>query len=135
MVGEDGGRNPASYPIWLPYDYQYEVQLGGCSAQMAIDSVFQNTEHGGLKQFGQRLHLGEIGLAVGAEAMVDVIVNERALGGDHRFLHGLERHRDVGARPAFLDHVDDMPQMAVRRLEALDDSGMGCVSMWFCHKD
>ena len=103
--------------------------------QMAIGSVFQNIEHGGLKQFGQRLHLGEIGLAVGAEAMVDVIVNERALGGNHRFLHGPELHGNVGAGPAFLDHVDNMPQMAVRALKALDDTGMGCVSMWFCHKD
>ena len=101
---------------------------------MAIGAVFQNTEHGELKQFGERLHLDEIGLAVGVKAVVNVIVDQRALGGGHRLLHGLELHRDVGARPAFLDHVDNMPQMTVRALQPLDDTGMGCMPMGLCHK-
>ena len=62
-----------------------------------------------------------------------MIVNERALGGRNRLLHGLELHRDVGAGPPVLDHSDHRVQMAVRALEAFDDAGMGCVSIMLCH--
>ena len=99
----------------------------------AIGPVGEDSEHDGSEQFGQRLDLGEVCLTAGAEAMVDVILNQGALGGRHGLLDGLELHGDVRTGPTFLDHADDMTQMAVRPLQPLDDAGMTCMPMEFCH--
>ena len=87
----------------------------------------------GLKQLGEPLHLDKVRCAALAKAMVDMIMNKSALGGDDGFFHGLELHRDIGAGSTFLDHANDMTQMAVRSLQPFDQSSMGCVLMGFRH--
>ena len=61
--------------------------------------------------------------------MVDMIVDQRALGAGNGVLNCLELLRDIDAWPALLDHCGDTAQMTVRAIEALDDRGMAGVSI------
>ena len=47
------------------------------------------------------------------EAMLDVIVNEFALGVRDRLFHGVELLREFKAGATFLDHRDQRSQMAI----------------------
>lgn len=58
------------------------------------------------------------------EAMVEVVVDQGALGLFYRSLDGMELLGDVNARPSRFDHLDDGLQMAVSALEPLCDRGM-----------
>ena len=55
------------------------------------------------------------------EAVVDVVVDERALGAGNRAFNGLKLLGDVDAGPLFLDHPDDAAQMTRCAVQALDD--------------
>jgi hypothetical protein len=58
------------------------------------------------------------------EAVVDVIVNQGLLGVLDGALDRLKLLRDLRARPALLDHLDDHAKMAIGTLETLDDRGV-----------
>lgn len=63
------------------------------------------------------------------EAMVDVIIDQRALGAGNGVLDGLELLRDIDAWPTLFDHCGDTSQMAIRAIQSLDDRGMAGVSV------
>ena len=58
------------------------------------------------------------------QAVIDMIVDERALGAGDRVLHRLKLLRDIDARPLLFDHPDDAFQVPGRTVEPLDDRGM-----------
>lgn len=61
--------------------------------------------------------------------MVDMIVDERALGAGDSILHRLELLREIDAGPLLLDHPDDTAQMAGRTVQPLDYGRMTGVSI------
>ncbi|RML53385.1 hypothetical protein ALQ93_102534 [Pseudomonas syringae pv. pisi] len=61
--------------------------------------------------------------------MIDMILNQRALGLAHRFLDRVQLLGDVHALAPFFDHGDDAAQMTVGPFQALDDSFVGLVRM------
>ena len=66
------------------------------------------------------------------KAVIDVILNERALGIGNGLFHRIQLLGDVGAAGMRLDHPDDMRQMSGRALEALGNRRMRCVQMRLC---
>ena len=101
--------------------------------QISIGSVGQYIEYDGLKQLGECFYLGEVQISASSKAVVDMIVDEGALGDGDGLFHGLELYRDFGTGPAVLDHANDMTQMTVSALQPLGDAGMGCMLMGFWH--
>jgi hypothetical protein len=63
------------------------------------------------------------------QAMVDVILDQRAFGLANCFFHRVQLLRDVHALTAFFDHGDDAAQVAVGAFEALDDRRVAVVDM------
>ncbi len=63
------------------------------------------------------------------ETMIDVIVDQRFLGGDDRLFDRVKLLSNVDARPAALDHLDNAAQMTARPIEPLDDRGMAVVAV------
>jgi hypothetical protein len=63
------------------------------------------------------------------EAMVDMVLDQRALGLANRFFHGMQLLRDVHALTALFDHGDDAAQVAVGAFKALDDRFVALVDM------
>ena len=63
------------------------------------------------------------------EAMIDMIVDEGALGAGDGALDGLELLRDINAGPLVLDHADDAAQMTGSAVEPLDDRRVTGVSV------
>jgi hypothetical protein len=63
------------------------------------------------------------------EAMIDMIVDERALGAGDGVLDRLELLREVDAWALLLDHPDDAAQMAGSTIQALDDGRVTGVSI------
>ena len=58
------------------------------------------------------------------KAVIDMIVDQRALGAGDCTFDGLELLRDVDAGSLLLDHPYDAAQMTRRSVEALDDRRM-----------
>jgi hypothetical protein len=63
------------------------------------------------------------------QAMVDVILDQRAFGLAHGFFHRVQLLRDVHALTALFDHGDDAAQVAVCAFETLDDRRVAMVDM------
>jgi hypothetical protein len=63
------------------------------------------------------------------QAVVDVILDQRALGLAHGFFYGVQLLRDVHALTALFDHGDDAAQVAVCAFETLDDRRVAVVDM------
>ena len=61
------------------------------------------------------------------QAVVEVVVDQAALGLRHRAFHRMQLLGDVEARSPRLDHRDDAAQMPLGALQPLDDGGMGGV--------
>ncbi len=65
------------------------------------------------------------------QAMVDVIIDERAFGASDRLFDGVKLLRYIDARAACLDHLDDTAKMTVGAFQAFDDgrvTGMGMMT-------
>ncbi|PRD26010.1 UNVERIFIED_CONTAM: hypothetical protein NCL1_39267 [Trichonephila clavipes] len=108
--------------------------LGG--EQVAVGAVIQDGEHRtASEQFGQRLHFGQNGVLVMGQAVVDVVVDQDALGRRHRAFHRRELAGDVEAGFSPFDHPDDVPQMPLGALEPLHQVGMGGVLMHVFHAE
>src|SRR5262245_24996693 len=79
-------------------------------------------------EFGQssarRLAVGVHGIV---ETMVDVIVDQLALGIADRGLDRVQLLGKLQAGPAVLDHANQGAQMTLGTLQALDDVRMACV--------
>jgi signal transduction histidine kinase len=71
---------------------------------------------------------------VNIEAMIHVIVDQRAFGVHHCFLDRLQLLRDLEAGLARLDHRDHCSQVPVGAFQRGDQGGMGCVNMGPCHR-
>jgi hypothetical protein len=72
------------------------------------------------------------------QAVIDVILDERALGLAYGFFDSVELLGNVYALSTFFDHGDDAAQVSVRTFEALDDRlvalvGMGMAVFVFAH--
>ena len=63
------------------------------------------------------------------QAVIDVILNQGALGLAYGLLHGMQLLRDIHALTAILDHGDDAAQMALGALQALHDIAVALVSV------
>jgi len=63
------------------------------------------------------------------QAMIDVIVDECALGAGDSILDRLELLSDIDAGPLLLDHPDDAAQMTGSSVQPLDDRRMTGVSV------
>lgn len=60
--------------------------------------------------------------------MVDMVVDEHLFGLDQRLFDRAELLRHVDAGPSFLNHLDDLAQMAIGTLERLDHVGVRLVN-------
>jgi len=67
------------------------------------------------------------------EAMVNVIVDQRALGLSNGFLDGMKLLGEIEARTFFIEHLNDAAKMAFGALQSLDDIRMGFVNVIVCH--
>ena len=81
---------------------------------------------------GDRLELsGDWGVAGAGqgvvEAMVDMVLNQRAFGLLDRLLHCMQLLRDIGAGLCVFNHSDDARQMPVGAFQPFDDCRMGCM--------
>jgi hypothetical protein len=88
--------------------------------------------------FGDCLEFGSNRRVVGPsegciEAMVNVILDQRAFGLLNRLLHRMQFLRDIGAWLRVFDHLYDACQMPVGTFQPLDDCRMGCMRCMFCH--
>ena len=61
--------------------------------------------------------------------MVNVIVDQRALGFANGFFNGMKLLGEIKAGAPFIEHRDDPAQMALGPLQPLDDIRMGFVRM------
>ena len=61
------------------------------------------------------------------QAMVDVIMNERAPGVGNRTFDCVKLLREIDALPSAFNHSDYRCQMTVRSFETLNDCGVGLV--------
>ena len=73
--------------------------------------------------------MGGVLLPARTEAMVDVGGEQGALVGRHGLLHRLDLDGDLGAGPTGVGHLDDVAEVPVGALQALDEGGVGRVSM------
>lgn len=68
------------------------------------------------------------------QAVVDVILDQGALGLAHGFFHRMQLLGDIHAGAPFLDHADDTAQVALGALEPFDDVAVTLmVVMIFMH--
>jgi len=77
-----------------------------------------------LLQFVQGRSAGAVGRR---ETMLDVIMDQLALGVGEGVLNSVQLLGEVEARPALLKHRQNLAEMAVGALEALDDFGVAGV--------
>ena len=63
------------------------------------------------------------------EAMIDVVIDKRALGAGDSILDRLELLRDIDAGPLLLDHPNDAAKMTGSPVQPLDDRRMTSVSV------
>jgi hypothetical protein len=61
------------------------------------------------------------------QAVVDVILNQRAFGLTHRFLNRMQLLGNVNARASIFDHANNAAQMAFGTLQPFDDVAMTLV--------
>ena len=86
------------------------------------------SQHAGSQIFREGLELADRRLGVHlVEAVLEVIVDQFALGVGDSFFDGVELLGEVDARAPFGEHREDARQMAVRPLQASDDLGVGSV--------
>ena len=88
---------------------------------------------------GDRLELsgawGVAGAGQGVvEAMVDMVLNQRAFGLRDGLFNSMKLLGDVGAGALCLNHPDYTQKMPVGTFQPLDDIGVGCMVGVFCHK-
>ncbi|CAK7262250.1 protein of unknown function (plasmid) [Shinella sp. WSC3-e] len=105
--------------------------------EVAIGSVLEDAEHAVSDRseiFGDRLELGHGASLVGGqgadhilEAMVEMVLDQRALGIGDRLFDGMKLLCEIEAGAPVLDHRDDALQMSLGPLQPLDDLGMGLV--------
>ncbi len=67
------------------------------------------------------------------KAIVEMVLNQGFLGLTDGFLDGVKLLRDVETRAAVTDHSDNAAQMPFGAFEALDDFGMGFVTVLSGH--
>lgn len=67
----------------------------------------------------------------GIEAMIHVIVDERALGVHHGLFHGVELLCDFKAGLSSLDHLDHRAQMPVGAFQPGDQGRVTCMQVRF----
>lgn len=77
---------------------------------------------------GQRLVFDGI-----AKAVVEVIMDQRTLGGVDSPLDGVKLLNDLGARPMLFDQTDHVFQVTTRPLEAIDDLRVTGVNVIVLH--
>lgn len=63
------------------------------------------------------------------QAVIDMVLDQRAFGLTDRFFHGMQLLRDVDAGTTVFDHADDAAQMTLRTLQPFDDIAMTLVLM------
>jgi hypothetical protein len=68
---------------------------------------------------------------LGIQAMVHVVMDQRALGVHHGLLHGLQSAPRSQAGLARLDHLDHRAQMPVGAFQPGDQGGVGCMQVRF----
>src|SRR6056297_2072283 len=106
---------------------------------MAVGAVSEDREHGrSLQILGDCLEISSDRGSVSThqcivEAMIDMILDQRAFGLLHRLLHGMKLLCDVHAGLFVLNHLDDAGQVPVGTFQPLDDGGVTCMSRMFCH--
>jgi hypothetical protein len=66
------------------------------------------------------------------KTVIDVILNQRALGLAHRFLDRMKLLGDVYTLAAFFDHGDDASQVSIRTLKAFDNRIVGLMRVGMC---
>jgi hypothetical protein len=59
--------------------------------------------------------------------MIEMVLDQSALGLSDRLLHRMELLRDINAWSAALNHRDNAAEMTLGPLQALDDFGVGGV--------
>lgn len=69
-----------------------------------------------------------------AQAMVDMVMDQRPLRLGHRALYRVQLGRKVKAGLSFFHHCDDTAQMAFGALQAGGDGGVACVAVQFFHR-
>jgi hypothetical protein len=65
------------------------------------------------------------------EAVVHVVMDQRALGIHHCLFHGVKLLRDLETGFACLDHFDHRAQMPVDAFQPGNQGGVGCVQVGF----
>ena len=86
----------------------------------------------GLELFDRRLWRPLLVLDGVRQAVIDVVVDQRLLGGRDRPFHGVELLDDVHAGTPGFHHPDDIAQMTLSALQPLDDVGVRLVND-MCH--
>ena len=89
-----------------------------------------------LEILGDSPELGHRLLSVGgiaADAMTEMVLDQRPFGICNGALNGLKLHRYIGAGASALDHVDNAAQMTVGAIETLHDCGVRRVGMGMRH--
>lgn len=78
------------------------------------------------------LEVGAIlGGMFGIEAMIHVIMDQRALGIHHGLFHGVKLLGDFKAGFSCLDHLDYGPKMPFGAFQPGNKGGMGCMQVRF----
>lgn len=91
-----------------------------------------------LQIFGDCLEVRHCGGIAGPDnsvikAMVYVVLDQRSLGLQDGFLHGMQLLCNINARFFCLDHSDHAQQMTVCAFQPLDDPRVGCMLCLVCH--
>src|SRR5580704_12241955 len=71
----------------------------------------------------------------GLQTVVDMVVDQFALGRADGGLHGVQLLREVGAGATLFDHPDHRAEMALGALQSRRDRWMGGVFAMLCHCD
>jgi hypothetical protein len=61
------------------------------------------------------------------QAVIDMVLDQHALGLADSFFHGMQLLSDVDAGPMVFDHGDDAAQVTLRTLQPFDDIAMTLV--------
>jgi hypothetical protein len=69
----------------------------------------------------------------GIEAVVDVIMDQRALRLADGFFDGMKLLGEIKAAPSFIEHLDDSAEMTFGPLQPLDDFRVGFVDVLMYH--
>jgi hypothetical protein len=67
------------------------------------------------------------------EAMVDMVLDQRAFGLLNSLFNRMKLLCDVPAGLLILDHLDDACEVPIGTFQPLDDGRVGCMSHVFCH--